>query len=38
MGAAGRAMVEEEFSPLRHLDRLDRLYDEARTKVVSTLV
>lgn len=33
MGAAGRLMVEEEFSPLRHLDRLDALYDEARTKV-----
>jgi glycosyltransferase involved in cell wall biosynthesis len=33
MGAAGRAFVEEEFSPLRHLHRLDHLYDEARTKV-----
>jgi glycosyltransferase involved in cell wall biosynthesis len=33
MGAAGRHWVEKEFSPLTHLDRLDKLYDEARTKV-----
>jgi hypothetical protein len=33
MGAEGRIMVEEEFSPLRNLHRLDELSDEARTKV-----
>jgi glycosyltransferase involved in cell wall biosynthesis len=33
MGAAGRVTVEEEYSPLRHLDGLDALYDEARRKV-----
>jgi glycosyltransferase involved in cell wall biosynthesis len=29
MGAVGRSMVVRDFSPLRHLERLDALYDEA---------
>jgi glycosyltransferase involved in cell wall biosynthesis len=29
MGQAGRAKAEREFAPDRHLDRLDRIYDEA---------
>jgi glycosyltransferase involved in cell wall biosynthesis len=34
MGQAGRDKVEREFSPRRHLQRLDDLYDEARTLAV----
>jgi glycosyltransferase involved in cell wall biosynthesis len=33
MGAVGRSMVERDFSPLRHLDRLDGFYDEAKSIV-----
>jgi glycosyltransferase involved in cell wall biosynthesis len=33
MGAAGRTMVQAEFSPQRHLERLDELYEEARRLV-----
>jgi glycosyltransferase involved in cell wall biosynthesis len=31
MGRAGREKVEQEFSPTRHLQRLDETYDEAMT-------
>jgi glycosyltransferase involved in cell wall biosynthesis len=33
MGAMGRSMVERDFSPLRHLERLDALYDEATSTI-----
>jgi glycosyltransferase involved in cell wall biosynthesis len=33
MGGAGRAKVERAFSSELHLERLDRLYDEARDRV-----